>query len=472
MTKLEALISFQNNRRRDTWAVYGAVEYSETQTEFDKDDIFLLHAPGTIWDECLFYCNEDLHLTLNGGVAEVQRLIINHDAVVDGTISIMLNSVSFMINVTASQTINDIANLIRATSFANWTVSGAMNEIIFTSNTVGRLFGAFQYNAGVTGVAGTIQSVTEGLNNSFINWNEYRFENQAKGTIMNNLNIIHPNIYCILTRDQMLAIVEPLDLSFIAFKGIDAVNIDDDNLNTILLEAGVPFITLEELEFSREEIIKLMIKPAIEEYYKWHPILVVEQYPVPVANINIPIPPYVKVVQRAYINPGYPITGNHRNPITRYFDEVILAASSRGSFANPAINYRKRQPYADIQAYSTFLLEKAVRQGAINVGSRKRIRVDMVNGRLTGYSNIQGILEVEWGACSYDWNDIPFNRQSEVREFATAKVLRALASLRMQANSNLAGTIDYAEFLNRAKELEEKVLTLWRESTKSVIVRG
>lgn len=370
MTKLEFLLSIPDYRKRDTWAVYGSKVYPETQTEYMKDDIFQLDAPGTFWHNAIIYTKDELHL------------------------------------------------------------------------------------------------------DAPFNWIDYTFENQAKGTIENTLKIIHPSFHCILTEAQLNAIIEPIDLSFVAFKSLDIVDIDETDLNTILLEAGVPFITLEELEFKRDDILNLMIKPALEEYYKWFPIRIVEQFPVPVANINIPIPPYVKVVRNAYINPGYPITGNHRNPITRYFDEVVLAASSRGSFANPAINYRKRQPFVDIQAYSTFLLEKAVRQGALNHGARKRIRVEMVNGRIVGYSNIQGILEVEWGTASYTWKDIPFNRQREVRELATAKVLRALGALRQQANNDLPGTINYEQFISRADALEEKIITLWQETTKAVVVRG
>lgn len=472
MTHLEFIMNSQNYRRRDIWQVYGGTVYPQTQTEFRKDEIFQLEAPGTIWDNCIFFVDADAHLTVVGGIAEVQTLTITHDCVVTGSLSIILNGVLTTIAVTALDTIATIATNIRATPFAGWTVTGAGANIIFTSDTLGFLGGAFSYSGNATGVNGTLVQTTLGENDSSIDWLDTTFADQAKGTLWNSLHIIHPHLYCILTEAQLIAIVEAVDLSFVAFKGIDEIDIDDDTLNTILLETGVPFITLEELEFTRDQILKLMIKPAMEEYYKWYPIRIVEQYPVPVAFIDIPIPPYVKTVERAYINPGYPITGNHYNPITRYFDEVVLAASSRGTFANPSINYRKRQGFTDLQGYSTFLLEKAVRQGAMNVGTRKRIRVELHNGRLKGYSNIQGILEVEWNTISYDWNDIPFNRQSEVREFATAKILRALGGLRSQVNTELPGTLKYDTFMTRADTLEEKILTLWKESTKSVVIRG
>ncbi len=370
MTHLELLLSISNAHKRDTWMIYGGKVYPETQTQFAKDDIFQLDALGTIWNNAIFYCKEEVFL----------------DATFD--------------------------------------------------------------------------------------WANYTFNDVSKGRIMDNLNIIHPNFHCIMTEAQLTAIVEPVDYTFVAFKSIDPVDISDIELNTILLEVGVPFVTMEELEFTREDILNLMIKPAMDEYYKWFPIRTVEQFPVPTALIDIPIPPYVKTVIRAYISPGYPVTGVHQNPITRYFDEVVLAASSRGAFANPAINYRNRQPYTDVQAYSTFLLEKAVRQGAVNHGTRKRIRVEMVNKRIRGYSNIQGILEVEWGTASYNWEDIPYNRLTEVRRLAQAKVLRALGSLRSQANDVLPGNVNYENFITRAEELEDKIVTLWEDCTKVVVVRG
>jgi len=307
---------------------------------------------------------------------------------------------------------------------------------------------------------------------SSINWSEYVFDNASKGTIKNTLSIVHPSIFCFLTFADLALVAEPVDLSFIAFASLDPVDILDEDLHIICLEAGVPFITLEELEFKRDDILRLMIQPALEEYYKWYPIIYVEQFPAPKFNIDVPMPIWAKNVQRAYINPGYPITGNHQNPITRYFDEVVLAASSRGTFASPSINYRRRQPFTDIQGYSTFLLEKAVRQGAINHGSRKRIRVELHNRRVTGYSNIQGLLEIEWGTLSYKWSDIPFNRVREVRDLATAKVLRALGSLRSQLNSSLPGLVNYETFMTRADKLEEDTIKLWQENVRTTIARG
>jgi hypothetical protein len=370
MTHLEALLLMNNRRKRDSWAVYGEVVLPSTQTEFAKDMMFQLSGSGSIWDGCLFYIKDELHLE---------------------------------------------APII---------------------------------------------------------WSEYTFNNSSKATIMNSLNIVHPSIFCFLTATDLALIVEPVDISFIAFASLDPVDIEDDDLNLICLEAGVPFITLEELEFKREDILRLMIQPALEEYYKWYPIIYVEQFPAPKFNIDVPMPIWAKNVQRAYINPGYPITGNHQNPITRYFDEVVLAASSRGTFSSPSINYRRRQPFTDIQGYSTFLLEKAVRQGAINHGSRKRIRVELHNRRVTGYSNIQGLLEIEWGTLSYKWSDIPFNRVREVRDLATAKVLRALGSLRSQINSDLPGTINYDSFMTRADKLEEDTIKLWQENVRTTIARG
>lgn len=370
MTKLEALLQFSNYRKRDTWVIYGQPQYPISQTEFMKDDIFQLIAPGTIWDNAIFFCTEELHLT------------------------------------------------------------------------------------------------------ELVPWASYTFENKAKGTIWDTNYIIHPSLHCVLTGTEFSAIAEPIDPTFIAFAALDSVDIDDTTLDTILLEAGIPFITLEELEFTRDQILNLMIKPAIEEYYKWFPIRITEQFPMGSYTINIPIPPYVKGVERVYINPGVVTSGDIQNPLVRYFDEVILSSSSRGSFANPSINYRQRQPFVDLQAYSTFLLEKAVRQGTINNGTRKRVRVEKHNNRIVGYVNLKGVLEVEWTSLSYNWDDIPFNRQSEVREFATAKVLRALGTLRSQANSSLPGSVSFENFNTRANELETKILTLWKESAKIVIVRG
>jgi hypothetical protein len=306
-------------------------------------------------------------------------------------------------------------------------------------------------------------------------WVNMVLSNTTTGQIMDqNTLIIDPHFTLIITQTQFQAITEAYDPTFIPFQepsANDLVAIADDDLNQILIEAGVPFINLSELEYTRDQIINYMIFPAVKEFWKFFPIITVGQYPLADSNFTVPIPTWAFAAIRAYINPGYPISNVKGNPLLRYFDEVLMSISPRGAFSTPNLNSSRRQGFVDTQSYATYILERAARQGIINYGTRTRVRIYMQKGNVVGYSTKRGILEIEWGSMSNQWTDIPFNRQTEVRELCKAYVLRAFAMLRMQAKSDLPGIIDYSQFLERAKELEERVITLWQASTKSVLVR-
>lgn len=337
----------------------------------------------------------------------------------------------------------------------------------------GTLLRVTQPGAGVP-LNGCIIYVNEDFTDPNFTWNGYFIEDLSKGYIKQN-NIISPYLFIVLTQAQFQSIAEPYDPTFIPFKDAEesaTVKITDEEMNIIFTEAGVPFITFEELEFSRTQLIDNVIRPVIQEYYKWFPNLSVVGYPLSTNEFTIPVPEGAYAAHRVYVNPGYPLSKNVGNPISRYFDEVILSTSSQGSFANPSLNWRKKQGFVNSQSFSTFILERAVRQGVINYGARTRVRVDHVGNFIKGYSNKMGMLEVEWAYASDDWNDIPFNRKTEARELATARILRALAMLRTQVKTTDMGTIDYSKFFERADKLEEKVITLWREASKVTLLRG
>jgi len=322
---------------------------------------------------------------------------------------------------------------------------------------------------------GCIVFVSNDFVDETFSWADWTLDNATTGTIINSSLIINPHLHVVVTADQYQDLLSTdFDPSFIPFSEeslTDAVVIDDDDFTKILIEAGVPFINIEELEFTREQILQNMILPAVQEYFKWFPIITVGRYGLSDTNFSIPIPNYAFTAVRAYVNPGYPISNVQGNPLIRYFDEVLMSISPRGAFSTPNLNSSRRQGFVDTQSYATYILERAARQGIINYGSRTRIRIYIQEGKVVGYSTKRGVLEIEWGSMSNKWEDIPFNRRFEVRDLCKANVLRAFAMLRMQAKSDLPGIIDYSQFLTRADILEQKTIELWQVSTKAAIVR-
>lgn len=355
-----------------------------------------------------------------------------------------------------------------------WITLGSQNVDDFTKVFIkGTLFRLVESGAGIN-LNGHIFYVLENFTDSTFQWEGYILDSSVTGQISKN-SIAHPHLKCILTNVEFNAITEPFDPNFVPFQGADqAVIIDDDELENILFEVGVPFITLSELEFGREQILKNAVLPAMKEYFKWFPIIEIETFPMGAGGrFDIDIPAYAYTAQRVYLVPGFGLDVNSQNPFYRSWAQSNTGFGMGTSFGNPHDrSLRGRKRYQDIQGFNTYILEKAARQGAINYGKRTRIRVNIQKGKVTGFLNQIGSLEVEWAVSSNDWQDIPFNRRLEARDLAKAYILRGLAMLRAQAPKDTPGVVDVSNFMERAKELETPVIENWRSATKAVLLRG
>jgi hypothetical protein len=321
---------------------------------------------------------------------------------------------------------------------------------------------------------GSIFYVTEDFTDVNFQWENYTISDPVKGTISKN-SINHPYLRIILTGPDFNAITTDFDPLFIPFANTSAsVIIDDDELENILFEVGVPFIAYEELEFSREQILKNAVLPALKEYFKWFPIIEIEAYPMGAGGrFDIDLPPYAYTAQRVYLVPGFGLDVNSQNPFYRSWAQSNTGFGMGTTFGNPHDRaLRSKRRYRDIQGFNTYILERAARQGAINYGKRTRIKVNIQKGKVTGFLNQIGSLEVEWAVMSNDWADVPFNRKQEVKDLAKAYILRGLGMLRSQTPKDIPGIPDYSSLITRADILEPRVLNLWQSATKAVVVRS
>jgi hypothetical protein len=307
-------------------------------------------------------------------------------------------------------------------------------------------------------------------------WTNMMVADATSGTIIDSVSfIVDPHFFLVLTQIAFQAITAVYNPDWVPFQEVNTnskVIIDDDDLNTILTEIGVPFIKVAEMEYSRDDICNYMLLPAMKVFYKWFPIETVASYALPDANFKVAIPNWAFTATKAMLNPGYPVGPVPNNPLYRYFDEVLMSISPRGAFSTPNINSSRRTGFVDTMSFSTYILERAARQGIINYGTRQRIRIYIQQGYVTGYTTRRGVLEITWGSMSNFWSDIPMNRVDEVRDLAKAYVLRAFAMLRSQAKSDIPGTINYEHFMTRADALELRTLELWQSASKAAIVRA
>jgi len=369
--------------------------------------------------------------------------------------------------------------LIQSYSLANqrdaWVSLGSMtmndNTKVYTQGTIFKITtsGAPLENALV------YVNQTFTVNTGFT-WNVLNAVGDTNGSITDSTtSIVNPNFNLIMTSVQLSSITIAYDPTFIPFQEVGAganLSISDAELEIILSSIGVPFINISELEFSRNQIINDFIWPAIQEYYKYFPISSLGKYPLADSNFLIPMPSApVFTVLHAQVVPGYPINNTHGNPVLRYFDETLMSISPRGAFSTPNLNSSRRQGYVDTQSYSTFILEKAARQGIINYGTRRRVNVQVQAGYVKGYTTQRGVLEITYGAYSQNWSDVLMTRLPEVRDLARANIMRGLGTLRSLMLPNQPGAISYDYFLLRADKLEDRVKEIWSNTVQAPVIR-
>ena len=313
-----------------------------------------------------------------------------------------------------------------------------------------------------------------------LDWYNAAIEDETDGLFSFAYGIITPHFRLLLSNAEVEAITEPWDPQFIPYTEITSAEIiiPESELELVLLEAGVPFLTLDELEFPRNKIANLMIQPAMQDYFKFFPIIRPEVMSQSVAvagqEFEFEMPEGAYGAVRAFVNQGYSgTTGNAMgNPLHFFANEVVAWGGGAGWSPN---RHGNRSPgFANLQGFGTMALDRAARQGIVNYAARFHFRIER-RGRkkfLVGYANKAGAVEVHWAFASNNWADIDYARQPEVRKLATARVLRALGMLRSQVKADIPGQVDYSGFISRAKELEDSVFEFWNNIPRTAMVRG
>lgn len=307
-----------------------------------------------------------------------------------------------------------------------------------------------------------------------INWQLATLEDYNYGEISFASGIISPNFIVLLTAAEFDEIVDPVDSTFIPYKeeelNTSTVVISDIEYKTIMTDLGAPFIRDDELEYTRQEIADFMLKPALEEYFKWFPKVLIVNYPITTSNvIEQEFPTGAYEVVHVGVTQG--ITNGSSNILLRYFDEVVWTAQS------PMLGHvgGRKAPRSLGQDFGSMMMDRAVRQGMINYGTRVHHDVYRKDGKryLRAYSNKMGTMQVHYAMHTLDWEDVEYARRPELRELARAYILRAFGSLRSQAKADIPGAVDYSEWIRRAEDLQTKVISEWKQLVKySGIIRG
>lgn len=319
-----------------------------------------------------------------------------------------------------------------------------------------------------------------------IEWNDYDIQS-INGLIGSYQGVETPFFQVLLTGAQFDELYDtPVNENLNVMSGSDeagGVVMDDDQLGILLTEVGIPFLRVDELELTGNAIRKYCVKPSMDTYYGFFPIIKDEvvgsmsagssfkkEFP---ADAYACIPYYVLGTMGS--NAGYG-TG----AFSLYREQMLYGGigGAAGGGWGGGLSYRKAVPgFVGLQNKNASLDALAAQQAYLNYFRREHVKTIKENGKkyATGYSTTGGNVNIKWLCRSYDFDDIRYSMLTDFRNLCKANIMRNLGMLRSMVKSDLPGNIDYTLYTNRADSLEQKVIDKWEKSPTNLqlaIMRG
>jgi hypothetical protein len=243
--------------------------------------------------------------------------------------------------------------------------------------------------------------------------------------------------------------------------------IKDEDLELLLVEVGFPFLSFNDVEYSKAEITRVCVKPAMQRFYTFFPIIQEE------AGGNygrgneflVPFPENAYACVPYYTVPGGTSASQASNNPFSFYNELQLTgafgASGGGAYGR-GIHYNgKRTPgFVGMDWKNTQLDRLAVSQAMLNYFRREKYRRVKIDDKLyaKGFTTIGGNLNFKWLCWSPDFDNVPFELLEPVaRPMCKIAILRAFGVLRSLVKTDIAGQLDATVLTNAAKELEDAI---------------
>lgn len=284
--------------------------------------------------------------------------------------------------------------------------------------------------------------------------------------------------YFVVLPAKWLASFMP-DPNFIPFSNNEitvdngCINIDDDELETILTAVGFPFITFADSELAKNEIIKYCIKPAMQRYFTFRPIIE-EQAGIHIARgaqFSVPYPIDAYMCVPYYTVPGGSagFGGTSGSPFAFHNEQVMMGGMSMGGMGGGrfgrGVRYHGKQVpgFVGLDNKNAMIDQMLANQGFLNFFRREKYSRRKIDGKwyAEGFSSIGGNLNFKWLKTSRNWDDVKFeDLETIARPMARIEVLNNFAMIRSLIKQDIAGQLDPTVLQNRAEKLEEKVTAI------------
>lgn len=316
-----------------------------------------------------------------------------------------------------------------------------------------------------------------------IEWNDYNIQSLS-GLIGSYQGIETPFFQIVLTGEQFDELYDiPVNDELKLYSGSNeasGVVISDDELGILLNESGVPFLRIDELEVTGDALRKFCVKPAMDTYFSFFPIIKEES----IGSVSAGGSFKKEFPEGAYACIPYYVLGTagqsagYGAGAFSLFREQLIYGGAGGSSFGTGLSYRKAVPgFVGLQNKDAALNALAAQQGYLNYFRREHVRTVKENGKkyATGYSTTGGNVNIKWLCASYDFDDIRFTLRTDFRNLAKAYIMRNLGMLRGLVKTDVPGAIDFSTANARADSLEQKVLDKWEKSATNLrfaVTRG
>jgi hypothetical protein len=269
----------------------------------------------------------------------------------------------------------------------------------------------------------------------------------------------------------------------------DKVTINEDDYRRIISVLGSPFIREDELEYTRDEICDLAIKPALEEYFHWIPATthIEEEAGQMEMDVEFPDDSCYDVVGISLQQYGGSMNGNMLSPLFYGMEQSLYSGLNYTGLSGSYTGSKK--PKTQTNSVTNVITSRANAQALINYGRRVHFEgpyepndpgsptpktiSNPKNKWIRVWSNTQGVLNIWLARKTLNFNDVLHQHRTRVFDYSQACVKELFGNLRRQSKSDIPGLVDYKEWLSEAKETKEKIEGEWKAMVKwAGVMRG
>lgn len=326
-----------------------------------------------------------------------------------------------------------------------------------------------------------------------LEWLNANIIDTFSGEISFGNNIINPNLISVMSKTEFdEADSSAIPDSFVPFQETlkeetGEVVISDNDYQQIISVLGYPYITEEELEYSREQICNIPLKRAITDYYRFFPRAVIYTYPVTGGTQEVEFPEgaydilsYQIIQGTGTLDEKGQAAGEISNTFLRYIDLQMSGIGTNSSYGYGGLSsltgnyYSMYSPKTLTSDINSAVLGRSAIQANINY--LHRYRIDKIlktdeNGNskyyAKFYSNKLGsLIEITFAQKDLNYNHIDYARTSELIKLAQAYVKKFFADLRSQAKPISNNVVNYSEWKKEADDDIKAVHDLWASLIK------